>query len=288
MNHVSNPPDAGGPPLTDVTVGMATRDDDPTIFARALDAALAEPMQEPPLVVDMSRGDGIRAVAQARGTAVRYVAFPESRGLSDSRNRIVSSVATRYLLFLDADAVPAAGWANAVRERFERDERAAIVGARCLPVWPRKMPPLFDTAPARDFLGMLDLGSQPIAVPRIVGTSFALDRDRLPRREPFRLELGRRPGSDLGGEEIALCEEVRAAGWSVVYEPGAVVHHHVRRGRDRWRWMLRRAFAAGREAARLERRLEPLPRRMSARDRVFLAAIAPAFLVGRLSERGSG
>ena len=264
---------------------MATRDDDPTIFARALDAVLAEALREPPLVVDMSRGDAIRGVAQAPGRAVRYVAYPASRGLSDSRNRIVSSVATRYLLFVDADAVPAAAWARAVRDAFDRHDQAAIVGARCLPVWPHGAPPLFDTAPALDFLGMLDLGPQPLVVPRVVGTSFAVDRDRLPRSEPFRLELGRRPDSELGGEEIALCEEVRAAGWDVVYEPAALVHHHVRPGRDRWRWMLRRAFVAGREAARLDRALEPLPRQLTARDRVFIAAIAPAFVAGRISER---
>ena len=267
---------------------MATRDDDPSIFARALDAALAEPLAEPPLVVDMSRGGDVRSVAGARGDRVRYVAYAESRGLSDSRNRIVTSVGTRYLAFVDADAVPAPGWSSALRNAFDRDERAAVVGARCVPVWPAAVPPLFETQPALDFLGMLDLGGKPLVVPRIVGTSFALDRDRLPRSEPFRLELGRTPDSELGGEEVALCDEVRAAGWDVVYEPAALVHHHVRPGRDSWRWMLRRAFVAGREAAHLRRRLEPLPRRSTARDRLFLAAVAPAFVAGRVSARGSG
>ena len=268
--------------MRDVTVGMATFDDDPAIFALALDAVLAQ-VEQPVVVADMSRGDAIRSVAGEHGDAVRYLAARDSAGLSDSRNRIVAAAETRYLAFLDADAVPEAGWAAALRGAFDRDERTAVVGARCVPVWPGRPPPLFDTATAGDYLGMLDLGPAATEVPRIVGTSFALDRDRLPAGPPFALELGRRPRSALGGEEVDFCERVRAAGWRVVYDPGAVVKHHVRRGRDSWRWMLRRAFVAGREARRAGRRLEPLPRRLGARDYLFLAAIAPPFVVGRLT-----
>ena len=277
--------------MRDVTVGMATFDDDPAIFALALDAALAQ-VEQPVVVADMSRGNEIRAAAAARGARVRYLAATDSAGLSDSRNRIVAAAVTRYLAFLDADAVPEPGWAAALRAAFERDDRVAVAGARSIPVWPRRPPPLFETQTAGDYLSMLELGPSPKEVPRIVGTSFALDRDRLPAGSPFSLELGRRPGSALGGEEVDFCERVRAAGWRVVYEPDAVVKHHVRRGRDSWRWMLRRAYLAGREARRAGRRFEPLPRRLGARDVLFLAAIAPAFAAGRLSERrrrgGSG
>jgi GT2 family glycosyltransferase len=267
--------------IADVTVGIPTRDDDPTVFARLLDAVAAEPLAAPALVVDMSSGTAIREAAEGRAPRIRYMPYPESTGVSDSRNRIMALAETRYVLLIDADAVPERGWATAMRAGFERADDVAVVGARCLPVWPGRVPPLFGTAPAFDLLGMFDLGPEPLAAPRIMGTSYALDRERIPD-PPFPVELGRRPGGGLeSGEEVALCEAVRDAGWSVRYEPAAIVRHHLRRERASWRWMLRRARAAGRES-RAELRLEPLPRRLTLRDYTFLAAIAPSYFAGRL------
>jgi hypothetical protein len=271
-------------PLRDVTVGLAVFEDDPAVLALALDSVLAEPLEHDPLVVDMSRGGAFRALAGAR-PRIRYVPFPGSAGLSDSRNRLVQLAATRFLLFVDADAVPEAGWASSIRRSFQGD--VAVVGARCLPVFPRAVPRFFETPAALDLLGMFDLGPEPLDVPRIMGTSFAVDLERLPSRTPFSLEHGRRPGVLEGGEEILLCEAVRAAGWTVRYEPSAIVRHHLRAERASWRWMLRRARVAGREARRAGGRLEPLPRRFGARDYAFLAVIAPAYFAGRLLERPS-
>lgn len=264
--------------LGDITVGIPTCDDDPGILALALDAILAEPLEQPPIVVDMSRGEGVADVAAAR-PRIRYVRYRESAGVSDSRNRVVELTATRYLLFIDADAIPNAGWARAMRRGFERD--VAIVGARCVPVFPRRVPRLFTSPTALDLIGMFDLGDEALRVPRIMGTSYALDLERL-SPQPFSLAWGRGPGTFEAGEEVILCEAARAAGWSVRYEPGAVVHHHLRPERASWRWMQRRARIAGREARRAGRRPEPLPRRLGVRDYAFLAAVAPAYLAGRL------
>jgi mycofactocin glycosyltransferase len=270
------------PTLRDVTVAMPTCDDDPVVLGYALDAALEQGLAQPITIVDMSRGNEVQAAAQARGEAVRLIRYPNSRGVSDSRNRLLADVETRYLLFLDADAVPTPGWAEAMRRRFDEDERVAVVGARCLPHWPNSPPLLFDTAPAGDFLSFFDLGPEQLEVPRIMGTSYALDRERLPP-QPFLLEVGRSPGTLLAGEEVELCLAVQRAGWRVVYEPCAVVHHYVGSHRTSWRWMWRRVFVAGQESRRLGRRLEPLPRRsLRPRDLAFLALVSPAFLAGKI------
>jgi mycofactocin glycosyltransferase len=265
----------------DLTAAMVTRDDDPALLGEALDAAIAEGLAEPVLVVDMSRGDGVRAACAERGDAVRYVAAPESTGISDSRNRAIARARTRYLVFVDADAVVAPGWTNAMRAAFDRVDGVAVVGARCSARWSKPPPRLFRTAPAGDFLSLFELGDQPVDVPRVVGTSFAVDRERI-GSEPFRLHLGIGPDTRLGGEEVDLCERVRADGWRVRYEPGARVEHAIRPGRATWRSMLRRAFHAGQEGRRLGRRLDPLPRPARPADRVFQAAIAPAFAAGML------
>jgi mycofactocin glycosyltransferase len=261
---------------------MVTCDDDPSVLAEALDAVIAERLREPILVVDMSRGDGVRRTCEQRGASVRYVAASDSRGISDSRNRALAATTTRYVVFVDADAIPQPGWAAGLRSAFDRDDRAAIVGARCRARWAEPPPWLFRTAPAGDFLSLLDLGDEPLEVPRVVGTSFAIDLERVPA-EPFDLGLGIGPDSRLGGEEVDLCEQVREAGWRVAYEPSAEVLHVIRPGRATWRSMLRRAYAAGREGRRLERRLDPMPRTATPTDRLFQAAIAPAFAAGMLA-----
>jgi GT2 family glycosyltransferase len=273
-----------GTTVRDLTVAMATCDDDPEVLALSLLAILAQPLEEAVIIVDMSRGDGVRRAVEAHRDRVRYIDYRESTGHSDSRNRLVELVGTRYMAFIDADAVPAGGWAEAIRAAFGREDRAAVVGARCLPVWSHTVPPrLFGTRPALEMLGMYDLGTSRLEVPRIVGTSFALDRERLPSERPFRDELGRTPTRLHAGEEWAYCLAVRRAGWTIQYEPDAVVHHFVRPQRVRWSWMLQRAFVAGQESHLSKERLEPLPRSMGVRDQLFRAVIAPFFLAGRVS-----
>jgi GT2 family glycosyltransferase len=258
---------------------MITRNDDPALLAEVLDAIAAQDVGNRTLVVDMSTSEGVRSVCTERTESVRYVPAPDSRGISDSRNRVVAHVTTRYLAFIDADAVPHPGWASALRAAFNHAPDTAVVGARCVARWTDRPPRLFTTAFAGDFLSLFDLGDEPLDVPRIVGTSHAIDLKRVPPA-PFSLDLGYAPGRPLGGDEVDLCERVIRDGCRVRYEPSAVVSHVIKPGRATWGEMFRRAFHAGQEARLLKRRLDPLPRSPTAGDRVFQAAIAPAFVVG--------
>jgi GT2 family glycosyltransferase len=272
--------------IDDLTVLIPTCDDEIGPLTRAFEAISQEPLSHPALIADMSRGNDIRRLAE-RFPAVRHLSCPESRGVSDSRNRLVAEADTRYVLFLDADAVPERGWANAMRGAFDRDSRIVVAGARCVPEWSTRPPWLFRTAPASDFLSLFDLGDEPLEIPTVMGTSYALDRTRLPE-PPFPMELGFTRDRRLAGEEVALSLAVRRAGWSVVYEPRAVVRHVIPPTRTRWMSMQRRAYQAGQEARRLKRRAEPtprLPRSMGWRDHLFLATVAPSYLVGRLRDR---
>lgn len=264
----------------DITVAIATLEGDPALLRRVF-AAAAEQAGNDVLVVDMSQTDVVVDAAAATG-GVDVVRFPESGGLSQSRNEVLRRAQTRYVLFLDSDAVPEPGWLEAMRAGFEQP-KVALVGARVLPAWPRRPSPLIDSVTARDWISMFDLGAESRPVPRVVGTSFALDRERM-ARSPFDEELGRKPGSALGHEEVQLALDVARAGWRCWYASDAVVHHHIGRDRTTWRFMMRRAFTAGREIALWPGgQVEPLPRPpMRWRDHAFRAVVAPAFLAGRL------
>jgi hypothetical protein len=228
----------------------------------------------------MSRTGAIAETVRAH-PGVRYVAFPESSGVSESRNRIVQLAETAHLLFVDADAVPRPGWAAALTRALAAGH--TLVGARIVPRWPARPPWLLDTAPARELLGNLDCGDAPCLLPRVMGTSFGVDLERV-APAPFSLDVGHRPGRWLGQEEVRLSLDVLAAGGTIGYEPGAVVDHHIRPERARWRWMAQRIVHEGQTR---EPALEPFPRRLDARDRAFQIATAPLFAGGRLRGRAA-
>lgn len=273
--------------LVDVTIAMATCNDDLDVLAEVLTAARAQ-AAGPILVVDMSMDDRIKDLCRDIGPSVEYHLKRDSRGLSDSRNAAIRMVRTRFVLFLDADAIPVAGWASALRMGLDT-EGVAVCGARCLPRWTDWPPRLMRTGLAGDFFSLLDLGDIPLDVPRIVGTSFGLNLERLPA-DPFPIDLGlgAQPHPELGGEEVAVCLRALADGWRVLYEPRACVQHHIRPQRATWRAMFRRAHNAGKESRREGDRLEPLPREVHWQDRVFQVIIAPSFVAGWMRRPGPG
>jgi GT2 family glycosyltransferase len=260
-----------------VTILVPAFNDSPAIFGRMLASARADAPDTPLVVVDMSQEPALGELLVDDPDA-RYVHLPDSGGVSHSRNRLAREAHTRHVIYLDSDAFVEPGWLAAMSERIAEPD-VAVVGSRILPAWERPPGPLMTTTTAGDWLSLYDLGDEPLDVPLIVGTSYAVDLELAPD-PPFDESLGRRPGWPLAMEENRLCETVRANGHRVVYEPKAVVRHHIPADRASWRWMWRRAHTAGRET-RVAGRSEPLPRpRLSARDRAFQAAVAVPFFAG--------
>lgn len=268
--------------MTALTIAIPTFESDPALLARVLAAAGGQ-AERPILVVDMSVTDRVASVVSGF-EGVELVRLPDSRGVAQSRNEAVRRATTRHVLFLDSDAVPDAGWAPAMAQGFAQ-EHVAIVGARVLAAWERAPSRLLRSATAADWLSMFDLGDAAMEVPRVMGTSYAIDRERL-GDAPFDETLGRAPGVALGHEEVRLALDARAQGWRCWYAAGAVVRHDIPAARVGWRQMLHRAYVAGQETRYENDRLDPLPRRMSTADHAFRALVAPAFLLGRL--RGPG
>ena len=260
-------------PLDVVVCTWAGEDRD--VALRTIRAAAA---QSNVVLVDMSPDDRIVGPAsQIAGVTVHYL--PGSSGLGESRQRGLSVSERRLVAFLDADAIPRPGWRDALTAAIAPPD-VAVAGGPVLPVWPVRPPALFRSASAGDFLSMLDLGPEPLDVPRVLPGNMVVDRE-LTGEAVFSTELGRRESELLGAEEIRMMVRVVAEGRRIVYTPDAAVDHLTTGDRMNWRWMWRRVEAAGRESVLTDRRLEPIPRPVSARDRLFQAAVAPAYLLGR-------
>lgn len=260
-----------------ITVAIPTFNDDPAVLERVLRSAVRDSPHRPVLVVDMSTDEGVARVCE-RLEGVRYEPFPGSGGVSHSRNRCVELAGTPYVAFLDSDGFPDAGFLGPLAERVAEPD-VAVAGSRILGAFDRRPSALLRTVPASDWLSLFDLGDQPLDLPRVMGTSYAIDTQRTPT-PAFDESLGRKPGFPLAIEEALLCHQVRERGWRVVYEPRSVVRHHVPAERASLRWMWRRAHTAGRET-KLAGRFEPIPReRFGPLDLLFQALVAPAFFAG--------
>lgn len=269
----------------DITIAIPTFEGDPALLYEVFRRAQAQAAR-PIIVVDMSRTDVVARVAERFAGEVARIPLPDSRGVSHSRNVCIEHAATRYVLFLDSDALVEPGWLEGARRGFDRPQ-VAVVGSRVLADWPGRRPWLFDTVTAADWLSLFDLGLASREVPRVMGTSYALDRARL-GDAPFDERLGRSPGQRLAHEEVQLALDARSAGWRCWYAADSVVRHRFDRSRLSWRFMMGRAYTAGREAALLhpDHGLDPLPRPpLGVRDRAFRLAVGPAFLAGQARSR---
>jgi GT2 family glycosyltransferase len=267
--------------LTDMTLALPTYNDDPAILRMVLKAAAREDVEAPVIVVDMSTDDRVKSVCQEFGARVDYHHYPESTGVSASRNRCVALASTRYVTLLDSDVVPDQGWLTPLARKL-REPDVAVVGSRIFPRWQARPPRLFKTRAAAPLLSIFDFGGETLDIVRIIGGSYGLDRELVPD-PPFDPTLGRKPGDPLGLEENVLCEIARARGFRVVYVADSVVHHLIPKERLTWRFMWGRAKVTGRER-RLVGKVERNPRPPRTRiDKVFLLAIAPAVLAGAMA-----
>lgn len=61
----------------------------------------------------------------------------------------------------------------------------------------------------------------------------------------FDERIGARPGTSVTGEDSLLAWRVREGGWRIFYQPDALVHHRISRGRMSRRFFLRRAYLEG-------------------------------------------
>jgi glycosyltransferase involved in cell wall biosynthesis len=233
------------------------------------------------LFLDQQDDAGMRSLcASLTSECLRfeYVMIP-ARGLSFARNRAIALSRNDIILFIDSDAVADRGWARSLGATLERDG-VGVAGGRIVPRWHGRPLLLARSRMVLSAYSMLDLGTEEMAIGRVVGASFGLHRGRLGADARFDEALGRRPGGFLGGEETDLCVRARARGLATVYNGCARVEHQVLPERTSHRWLMRRFYHAGFERALTTGSLRPSPQGRSFWDYVAYAVTLPASLLG--------
>lgn len=232
---IANPlPPAGTLPTPeDVTVVVPVRD-----RPSGLRSTLSSLSGLDVVVVDDASQDPVRACSH------RVVRRHTHGGPAAARNTGWRSVDSAIVVFLDADCVPVAGWLDVLLGHFS-DPLVGAVAPRVASAHGPGLVARYETV-----MSPLDMGADG-------GTVMA--GGRIPYVPTACLAVRRRAIELCGGfdetlrfgEDVDLVWRLVATGWSVRYEPRAVVSHPPRSSLRSW---ARQRFEYGRSAAPLSAR----------------------------------
>ena len=177
------------------------------------------------------------------------------KGLSGARNTGAGVANSEIVAFLDDDAEAAPDWLERLAALYD-DQDVLGVGGRVEPLWEAGRPGHFaeelDWIVGCTYRGMPKVAAE---VRNVIGANMSFRADVINRVGGFNTSLGRQGATPLGCEETELC--IRAVlgspGSRIVYEPAALVHHHVPEGRGTLRYMFSRSWSEGISKAQVSR-----------------------------------
>ena len=216
------------------------------------------------IVVDQSdvAHSGLKAMTTDRPCRLQYLWTPGVIGVSRARNTGIAASHHEILIFTDDDVDVSPEWCGTmVRSLRQAGPRAAVTG-RVLP-GPSLSPGGFapsvktDEEPAT-YSGRIGIGV-------LYSNNMALWRETFAEVGVFDERLG--PGSPFrNAEDNDLCYRLLEAGYRILYEPRAVLHHLAWRGQSDYlplRWDY--GYGAGRVFRQAHAAERPLPLRQFAR-----------------------
>jgi GT2 family glycosyltransferase len=229
----------------------------PHDLARCLDALATLDEEVHVIVVDSASqppcSDLVGSYA-VKLSSLQYVREEET-GLSRARNRGLAEATSEIVAFLDDDTAARPDWARQVLAAFDADRSVGCVGGACVAAFESDARrPAWLSDRLLQFAGITRFGQTGREARSSAewpfGANIAFRARAAAQCGPFAENLGRRGGSLVSGEEFALVEDVRAAGWKIWLEPRAIVAHTVHSERCESRYYWRRLWWAGVSRAR--------------------------------------
>lgn len=213
-------------------------------------------------------------------------------GVSAARNAGARAARTRFIAYIDDDAIPADDWIETILDAIaEPGPRPALIGGRILPKWEAPLPGWWP----RSLRGVLSIiehqgrgdyrtsavpaGLEPYAANMVVHVLSLLAAGG------FGNAAGRYRQALLSDEEVQLAWTLQDAGYSVRYDSRITVHHQIQATRLCPQWLLSRLYWQGASTVLTRRVLHrpgdvwrELPRRV-----LVACLFCPALLIPRRS-----
>jgi len=203
--------------------------------------------------------------------------------LSYARNYGIKLAKTDKILFIDCDAIPDKNWAYELLKIFDINEKIAIVGGKSEPLWLKKPKWYHKSNIIREIYSLIDLSNEPIKTMKIVGVNFGINKKLLKEESYFNENLGRRPGSLLGGEESDLCKRSINKGFLIYYTPQAIVKHQIQIDRMSLKWILRRFYYGGVGKAIIGGLPKTYSKKRNIYDKLIFPLIVIPYFIGYLN-----
>lgn len=185
------------------------------------------------VIIDNASTDATPAVLERHswpeGWQVR-VLREEKLGLSNARNRAIREAQGEYILFMDDDETPEPDWLQAY-ERVIVTENPDAVGGRIEVLFEDSDRPSWMEDELLGFVGRLDHGpaARRLTDPKtpIFGGNFGFRVGVFDTIGGFDPILGRKGGSNVGGEDTEIYKRMLNLGCRVWWVPEAVIHHRI-------------------------------------------------------------
>lgn len=227
-----------------ITVAVCTRDN-PTELARCLDglAALDYPRADLLVVDNAPATDETRRLVESAYPQVRYLREPRP-GLNWARNRAITEALGEIVAYTDDDVVVDPRWLDALARAFEEDERVMAVTGLVVPVELETPAQIqferyggFGCGFERRRFSWTggDEGAYRGQMAECgTGANMAFRRSLFERIGPFDPALDVGTVTD-GGGDLEMYFRVLKEGYTLLYEPAAIVRHRHRPDYDRLR-----------------------------------------------------
>jgi O-antigen biosynthesis protein len=225
-----------------VSIAVCTRDR-PADLAMCLDAIarLSVPATEVLVVDNAPSSAATEQLVRERFPGVRYVLEPRP-GLDWARNRAIAEARSEVIAFTDDDVIVDTEWVRAIADLFaDAPDVLALTGL----VVPHEL----ESEAQQDFESYGGFGRDFSRMWHVAGSHYGAGRFGTGANMAFRRELfdrigGFDPGLDVGtpadgGGDLEMFFRVLQEGFTLVYEPRAIVRHRHRREPERLRKQMR-------------------------------------------------
>jgi GT2 family glycosyltransferase len=223
---------------------------------RALGSIAEQTVRPAQVVVVVDHNAALSQRLATRFPGLEVVPNTFERGLSGARNTGIDQATGNVVVFLDDDAYADPGWLQSLLACYD-DESTLGAGGLVLPDWSSAGPPGWLP---EEFLWVVGCSYRGLPEARAevrnpIGASMSFRREAFGRAGYFNSAVGRNAGASrpAGCEETEFSIRLRQAwpGGRIMYEPRAVVHHHVDASRRTWRYFLDRCYAEGSSKAQV-------------------------------------
>lgn len=225
------------------------------LLKSSIDSVLGQTIEPIELVVVSDHNPELYGRLRSAYPGLRVIENSNARGLSGARNAGLAAAAAEVVAFLDDDAAANPDWLEQLIQGYDLAEVQGV-GGSIEPLWavgrPRWFPTEFDWVVGCTYRG---LPRHVAMVRNPIGANMSFRKRLFDSVGGFRDGLGRIGETPVGGEETELC--IRAVqhdpGARFLYQPQAMVRHHVSASRGTWRYFMRRCFAEGLSKAAITR-----------------------------------